>query len=70
MQVLVATFTLDENSLIARRCAYWVSQKGAPVSDNSTVQTIAIPRSQILSVDGLRDLALRLSRQEDLVYAI
>lgn len=62
--------TLDENSLIARRCAYWVSLKGAPVSDNSTGQTIAIPRSQMLSVDGLRDVALRLSRQEDLVYAI
>ncbi len=61
--------TLDENSLIARRCAYWVSLKGAPPSDNSTGQTIAIPRTQILSVEGLRDVALRLSRQEDLVYA-
>lgn len=62
--------TLDENSLIARRCAYWVSLKGAPPSDNGTGQTIAIPRSQVLSVDGIRDVALRLSRQEDLTYVV
>ena len=61
--------TLDENSLIARRCAYWVSLKGAPMSDNGTGQTIAIPRSQNLTVEGLRNVALRLSQQEDLVYA-
>lgn len=62
--------TLDENALIARRCAYWVSLKGAPASDNRSGQTIAIPRSQVLSVEGLRDVALILSRQEDLTYAI
>jgi hypothetical protein len=61
--------TLDENALIARRCAYWVSLKGAPVSDNGTGQTIAIHRTQILSVDGLRNVALRLSKQEELIYA-
>ena len=61
--------TLDENSLIARRCAYWVSLKGAPVSDNGTGQTIAVPRTQILSVEGLRNVALRLPQQEDLIYA-
>ena len=61
--------TLDEKSLIARRCAYWVSLKGAPVSDNGSGQTIAIPRTQVLSVEGLRNVALRLSQQEDLIYA-
>ncbi len=62
--------TLDETSLIARRCAYWVSLKGAPSSDNGTGQTITIPRNQVLSVDGLRDVALKLSRQEDLTYVV
>ena len=62
--------TLDENSLISRRCAYWVSLEGAPASDNETGKTIAIPRSQVLTVDALRDVALRLSRQEDLLYVI
>lgn len=60
--------TLDENSLISRRCAYWVSLHGAPASDNDTGTTIAIPRSQLLTVDALRDVALQLSRQEDLLY--
>ena len=62
--------TLDENSLISRRCAYWVSLEGAPASDNDTGKTIAIPRSQLLTVEALRDVALRLSRQEDLLYVI
>jgi len=62
--------TLDENSLISRRCAYWVSLEGAPASDNETGKTIAIPRSQLLTVEALRNVALRLSRQEDLLYVI
>ena len=61
--------TLDEKSLIARRCAYWVSLKGAPESDNGTGQTIAIPQTQILTVGRLRNVAMRLSQQEDLIYA-
>lgn len=62
--------TLDENSLISRRCAYWVSLEGAPASDNDTGKTIVIPRTQLLTVEALRDVALRLSSQEDLLYVI
>jgi len=62
--------TLDENALISRRCAYWVSLERAPASDNETGKTIAIPKTQILSVEGLRNVALTLSRQEDLLYVI
>lgn len=60
--------TLDENSLISRKCAYWVSLEGAPASDNNTGKTIAIPKSQLLTVGGLREVALTLSRQEELLY--
>lgn len=60
--------TLDENALISRRSAYWVSLEGAPPSDNDTGKTIAIPRSQLLTVEALRDVALTLSRQEELRY--
>lgn len=62
--------TSDENSLISRKCAYWVSLHGAPASDNDTGTTIAIPRSQLLTVGALRELATRLSRQESLDYVI
>jgi hypothetical protein len=59
---------LDEKALIAKRCAYWVSLKGAPESENDSGQTVRIPKSQILSVAGLREIAMRFSREEDLRY--
>lgn len=60
--------TLDEEALIARKCAYWVSLKGAPASDNTSGQTVFLLRSQLLSVEGLRTVASRLSHQEELTY--
>jgi hypothetical protein len=59
---------LDEKCLIARRCAYWVSLKGAPPSGNDTGQTVYLPKSQMLSVEGLRRVVTRLSREEELTY--
>lgn len=59
---------LDEKCLIARRCAYWVSLKGAPLSENDTGQTVYLPKNQVLSVEGLRGIATRFSREEELTY--
>lgn len=42
--------------LIARRCAYWVSLRGAPESGNTTSQTVYVPRSNVFSVEGLRSV--------------
>ena len=49
---------LDHSSegLITRRCAFWVSLRGAPESTNETHQTVYIPRTNVLSVEGLRAL--------------
>jgi hypothetical protein len=58
----------SEEGLIARRCAYWVSLWDAPASANRTGQTVYLPRSNLLSVDGLRHIARGLSREEDLTY--
>lgn len=60
--------TLDEDALIARKCAYWVSLLGAPASHNSSGQTVLLPREQLVSVEGMRDVATRLSLQEELTY--
>ena len=64
-QILVVLFLPPDESrwlahsdegLIARRCAYWVSLRGAPPSENDTRQTVYIPRSNHFSVEGLRSV--------------
>jgi hypothetical protein len=60
--------THSEESLIAKRCAYWVSLRGAPASANDIGQTVYLPREQVLSVDGLHQLMTRCSRDEEILY--
>ena len=58
----------SEDALIARRCVYWTSLWNAPATENTRGQTIYLPQSNILSVEGLRDVARRLSCEEELIY--
>ncbi len=58
-----------EDGLVARRCAYWVSLRGAPDSPNEATQTIYVPRRQQLSPEGLTEIMTRCSREEVLLYA-
>jgi hypothetical protein len=58
----------SEEALIARRCAYWVSLWDAPVSTNKSGQTVYLPQANVLSVPALREVARRLSREEELTY--
>ena len=53
-----------EDALTLRRCAYWVSLRGAEPSDNKTAQTVYLPRTQRFDPDGLQILMARLSRNE------
>ena len=55
-------------SLICRKCAYWLSLRGAGASQNDTSQTVYIPDSHGLSTANLRNLMTRFSRQEDVKY--
>jgi hypothetical protein len=59
----------SEDSLIAQRCAYWASLRGAPDSPNEATQTVYVPRQQLLSPASLTALMTRCSREEDLPYA-
>lgn len=59
-----------EERLVAHRCAYWVSLRGAPASGNAAEQTVYIPKANCLSVESLRDLAERISRGEVLTYDV
>jgi hypothetical protein len=55
---------LDENALLLRKCAYWVSLRGAKPSSNTTAQTVYIPKSQRFDPDGLTALMSLLSRNK------
>jgi hypothetical protein len=59
----------SEEGLISRRCAYWVSLWNAEPSENKSGKTVYLPQRNVLSVDGLREVARRLSRNEELTYA-
>lgn len=58
----------SEDGLVAKRCAYWLSLRGAPDSANPKHQTVYVPRKQRLSVEGLTDLMSRFSRREVILY--
>lgn len=58
----------SEEALIARRCAYWVSLRGAAASANDTTQTVYIPRAQMLSVVALTEIMTFCSRDEEILY--
>jgi hypothetical protein len=58
----------SEDALIAKRCAYWVSLRAAPTSDNPGHQTVYIPRAQVLSITSLTEIMTRCSRDEEINY--
>jgi hypothetical protein len=60
--------TCSEDCLISRRCAYWQSLYEAPPGSPSG-QTVYIPRTNALSVEGFRVLLARFARKERLPYA-
>ena len=56
-----------EECLVARRCAYWLSLRGAPEADQGS-KTVYIPRANQLSVPALRALMTRFSMLEVIHY--
>lgn len=53
--------TLDDESLVLRKCSYWVSLRGASQSSNTSSQTVYLPKSQRFDPDGLLALMEELS---------
>ena len=62
--------TINENELILKKCAYWVSLRCAAASANGTGETIYIPKTQIFNPESLIDVCSRLSRKEVLNYQL
>jgi hypothetical protein len=46
----------NEERLIMRKCAYWISLKGYPPVTNQKSVTVRIPRNNLLSVENLRGI--------------
>lgn len=50
--------------LALRRCAYWVSLRGAPPTDNATGATVKVPKAQVLTPEALQGIAAMRARRE------
>jgi hypothetical protein len=59
---------ITEEDLVAKRCAYWVSLRGASASANNVSQTVYVPRANLLSTQGLTNLMAGFSRLEVIPY--
>lgn len=59
----------SEDELAMRKCAWWVSLRGATETDNSEGRTVYLPEDQHFHCDSLREIMTRLSREEELNYA-
>lgn len=47
--------------LVLRKCAYWVSLRGAPAATSSTGTTVKLPKAQVFSPANLLGLMQRLA---------
>jgi hypothetical protein len=52
----------SESELVLKKCAYWVSLRNAPGSDNDTGKTVKIPKNQMLNPESLKTLVTRLAQ--------
>ncbi|MDF5708744.1 MAG: DUF4365 domain-containing protein [Nostoc sp. S4] len=54
----------SETELCLKRCAYWVSIRGQPPTENQSTVTVYLPRQNIFSVEVLQALMQRIARGE------
>ncbi|WP_256871800.1 DUF4365 domain-containing protein [Nostoc sp. TCL26-01] len=54
----------SETELCLKRCAYWVSIRGQPPTENQSTVTVYLPQQNIFSVEVLPALMQRIARGE------
>jgi hypothetical protein len=59
----------SEEELAIRRCAYWVSLREAPPSENQTTQTVYLPKSNIFNAEALAAIIRHNSREQWISHA-
>jgi hypothetical protein len=55
--------TATAQQLVLRKSAYWLSLMGFPESDNQTKTTVKIPMAQMLTVETLQEMMLRIDEE-------
>jgi hypothetical protein len=66
----MAWLTVDRETLIARRCAYWCNLKGEPAVDNETSRSVRIRTANLFTPEGLKALMMKLCMQEEIGYEL
>ncbi|NLZ59724.1 MAG: DUF4365 domain-containing protein [Lentisphaerae bacterium] len=59
---------LSEEQMVMKKCAYWVSLRGAPEISGQVSITVRVPRKNVFSPDAFREIALTRSLEEYLTY--
>ena len=60
---------VNAEALVARRCAYWVSLRGAEAITGQDSRAVYIPTANVLTPEALTEIMTRFSRQEVISYA-
>jgi hypothetical protein len=60
---------VSHDQLVTRKCARWVSLRGAPATTNSTSIAVYVPQINILDPVSLRDMAKQFSLGKHVLYA-
>jgi hypothetical protein len=55
----------NEQELVLRHCAYWLSLKGRPPSTNRKSVRVSIPRANLFSADAVRGILSRIKAGEN-----
>ena len=53
------------DELCLRKCAYWLSLMGEPLSDNAHTQRVFVPLANVFSRDGLHDMFRQLIEERN-----
>ena len=53
-----------EEELVLRRCAWWMSLRGEPMSDNVKTIRVSLPRAQVFGPQSLRDIMQKVASGE------
>jgi hypothetical protein len=59
---------LSEDQLVMKKCAYWVSLRGALEVTGQESTTVRVPRKNVFSPDAFREIAKTRSLEEYLTY--
>jgi len=66
----MAWLTVDRETLIARRCAYWCNLKGEPAVENETSRSVRVRTANLFTPERLKALMMKLCMQEEIGYEL